>query len=61
MSVWEWLFGKGCEHDWVDKETAERFIMVPDCKGGERKAHKGMIYVKECKKCHRIWAQKVEP
>jgi hypothetical protein len=44
-----WFF---CEHDWKNVGTFEvsTIFNAPDHVGG-------IIYVKECAKCHRIWKQ----
>ncbi len=52
LSLWERIFGARCDHDWFDKATME-YARVKD---GTVVAH---TFIKECRKCHRIWAQKV--
>lgn len=55
MSLWKWLDRLLCEHDWLNKAEFSIHRKRPD---GEE-VETGRIYVKECKKCHQIWKQRV--
>lgn len=49
-----WLGWPPCEHDWRAHSAIEHFVKA----NGERIVT-GHTYVKECSKCHRLWAQRV--